>query len=277
MPGDASEGSQAKLPKGTEGARPTREERGTGVGTSSTATTGVTSESPKPQPPTWKGESVVLDETVFNSLRGLMEDAHDQVHFLRFKKQKVLDRDTQLAVPEYHYGYLQVNVGYVAPRRLFFWEMLREIVMSGEEVLIAFPSARSTDVPVTLHKWDRKTQRIVSTDVTDWLREHGLTLASKRLTVAIHGSLVPEHRKGTLTSRSETFSVIYLAKGEITNRGIAHEVFGHLYVAIRKLPYGHDDDLTDKGILGVDGRPFSGSVRDFIYKQVVPAHDRVRR
>ena len=54
----------------------------------------------------------------------------------------------------------------------------------------------------------------------------------------------------------------------IARRTVAHELLGHCYLACRRAPFTHPLSLKGYGIVGSNGRPFEGTVIEFIERHV---------
>ena len=226
----------------------------------------------KPSKPKWAGENIILPKNVVEALQAYLPDDKEHLHFRELSdKERIIKTEQKdpLQVPK-GYGYLQIEEGYQSSKNPLLWSNLQKVVESKEKLLLGFSSPK-IGVKTTMYFRKDDTSKIEATDITDIMREAGLTLASKSLTKRIFGeTLPPAGTKATLTSPYENLSVIYLLSGQADKKTIAHELLGHFFFAASGLPYGHDASLKGKSINDPEGKPFEGTVKEYIDKFVAP-------
>ncbi len=166
------------------------------------------------------------------------------------------------------YGTVQIDDNFVDPTNSLLFRALKETVKSNERVLIKFEQAPIFETRIWLP--DGK-GGFTHTDTPGVTPAAGLTLASDDLTKRINGGpIVPSGGTLSITSTFGDASVIALVSHSATPTTVAHELLGHFYIASKGLPFGHNDSLTGKGIIGSNGQAFSGTVIDFISKEIEP-------
>lgn len=165
-------------------------------------------------------------------------------------------KKTSLRMPK-EFGLLLFNENWTSTT--YLWSLLQSIVQSGESVTISFAAT----INVSMVSLDSN-QKIVVSDVTDIMKEAGLTFASKDLTTKIYGSLLPKGSVLELTSIYDNFSMIFLMSTVAAHHTIVHELLGHFYLASKGITYKHPESLSGSGVLDNQGQPFTGTVIDFI-------------
>ena len=186
----------------------------------------------------WVGRSVEFGKEALPLVTGIFSPA-DAAHIRRKGK------------------HLQINLGHEQADDLFRWGLLKEIVQSGEQLVIIISSTFS-------YSYHREVDgRMVSEDITEELPIDGVTLASKQLTQQTYGKL-----RG-MTSQEEAVSYIYLRPNSTSANHMAHELLGHFYLDVRHVPSGHADMITtEQGILDPEGNPFTGRVHEFLQQHI---------
>lgn len=230
---------------------------GAGAGSSS-----ASKPTTKPAKPQWKSSEVIIAKPIFDSLVKSLGADGASLDFAPTGRKKFVfqsgKKKLKLMMPK-GFGILRVDKN--ATSTAFLWSLLMSVVQSGEKVAMSF----ATTITLSVHTLDSN-KALVSTDTTDIMREAGLTLASKDLTKKIYGSLLPPGSSLELTSQYDNFSMIYVtsAGAFATHMTVVHELLGHFSLASRALTYKHPDSLSGSGVVDNQGKPFNGTVIDFI-------------
>ncbi|WP_437489546.1 hypothetical protein WME75_10915 [Sorangium sp. So ce1014] len=170
---------------------------------------------------------------------------------------------------------LGYKLAYKAPHDPFRWSKLKELVDSCEDIVI-----------------DKKN---VATDTFEVLSIQGKTHKMVKLTLGRAGAagltLVPESVERAIfpkladmiVSADGKFRIFYtVLLGKADTSALAHELFGHTWLAVKRVPYKHrkasskaavaaQDTLDAKhGILDPFGDPFVGTADTFITSFVDP-------
>jgi len=204
-------------------------------------------------------------------------------------------------------GYLQIDMNYKSPKDPFKWEMLKSLVGSKEPVVIDEIdwTDKITGEAVERQPGDRITTIQQLKFGLPELGGEGITLLSRSLQRKVFGGLMgPELTPLQLTdggiafkfygtnSASDDVSKIFVLKESIQEKLVgnpghilAHELFGHFYLATRGAHYEHgniprwaDPGLyarfrlsTDAGIPLPDGGLYQGSIKDWIDDFAAPS------
>lgn len=186
----------------------------------------------------WFGRNIKLSEAVLPLIQGIFNET-DSPH-LRMRHK-----------------HLQINLRHEQPADPFRWGLLKEIIQSGQELVIELSNLYQ-------YAWHQETDgKIASEEKTATLEIDGVTLASQILTKQTYGKLVG------MTSTEEHISAIYLQPNMATPNKMAHELLGHFYLDVRNIPSGHAAMLTAaQRVLDPSGNPFTGRVHDFIQQHI---------
>ena len=84
------------------------------------------------------------------------------------------------------------------------------------------------------------------------------------MTTKIYGSLLPKGSTFELTSIYDNYSMIFLMSTMAADHTVVHELLGHFFLASKSITYKHPDSLSGSGVLDDQGKPFTGTVIDFI-------------
>lgn len=152
---------------------------------------------------------------------------------------------------------LQLDLRHTSAKDPYRWRLLKEIIQSGEQLVIEI----SRNVRYASHT--NKNGRITSKNVEEPIELAGNTFAAKRLVKQAYGELTG------LTSQDQNVSYIFLRRRTAKANYMAHELLGHFYLDMRKVPSGHQDKITGQhGVPKPDGRVYVGRVHEFIQQYI---------
>src|SRR5262249_48909298 len=148
---------------------------------------------------------------------------------------------------------------------------LNAIVSSHERVMVGTPPGSGPHSGEFQSERHRLIKGKEKSDIQNWpLYNPGETLPSKELQRRTYGALVPPGKTMSTTSIWDDVTVTWLKSEEMQELTVAHELYGHVYLATRGEPSGHMESLKGKGIKGASGEEFGGTVKEFIDKEVEP-------
>ncbi len=171
------------------------------------------------------------------------------------KNNNVLLNKDDTAHIEFFDKKLGIDISYDTPRDPFRWNVLKEIIATGKADILAVSETDQVDVResfrgVTGPKIKRSLQE---------LKGRGATLVREGLFKVINAS---QPSLGiSFVSPTDRDQVLY----STGFASAAHEFFGHLWLAMNGVPFGHEESL--KGTHTIKdpfGEPFTGSVNDYI-------------
>lgn len=160
-------------------------------------------------------------------------------------------------------GELGYEISYTTPDDPFRWGMLKEIVDNGHVEIRAIGMADSFQaLEVT-----GTTQRTATRNLMA-LGASGITMPR----LAVQRAINPAGT-GFVASTSSARDQVYYESQAATGRGLlgnnslAHELFGHLWLSMHGVSWQHGGTIAAAGgVMDPMGRPFTGSVNDFISK-----------
>jgi subtilisin family serine protease len=164
----------------------------------------------------------------------------------------------------FHNDRLGYDQAYTTPEDPFRWNKLKELIDSGEKIQVLKKKIGDRIQLLAI-------QNAKPHEVTYAYR--GLTLLTKTRQLEIY----PNRSKGSVSPLSDTHQVFYTTDlGPPQQNSLAHELLGHMWLAVRKVPYLHPEapaDIAARGTLlprhGIRDpfdNVFSGTVFDFIYR-----------
>jgi hypothetical protein len=189
-------------------------------------------------------------------------------------------------------GRLGYEVSHTNPDDPFRWQRLREIVDNGHLDIFA---VRITD-PIEAREVSGTTERVVRPTLLA-IGGSGLTLLRR----AQHQRIFPTEQRFVASPSNDRDRIYYetgaRGRGLIGGNALAHELFGHLWLALRGVPFIHPPSVqeaeqeaarggrqlsveerarvivreqrtgtlrAEHGIVDPFGRPFTGTVREYI-------------
>jgi Domain of unknown function (DUF4157) len=157
------------------------------------------------------------------------------------------------------------------PTDPFRWNKMKDIIDSGEKVLVKKVSLTDTfDVLFIDPKLPGgrmvMTGRSLATSAAE-----GLTLTKE----SIHKAIFPNDTTVTASPIADTSIIFYSTDiSNPTDSSLAHELLGHFWLALKRVPYAHPKTqpqlgthgtlTAQHGILDPFGNPYSGTVLNFI-------------
>jgi hypothetical protein len=197
------------------------------------------------------------------------------VEFSSNAKADVLKQGGLLPGPDqahiaFHGNLLAYDKTYAAPQDPFRWSKVRELIDSDEKIKVDKVSiADSVKVKFVTPKGQRVIdQAMMSTGAA------GLTLPTETLQKAIY----PNETTYTCSPNADAHEIYYtgVMSSSAAQSELAHELFGHMWLAMKKVPYLHPSDpqraktigtlSASHGIQDPLGQPFTGTVADYIGK-----------
>ena len=158
---------------------------------------------------------------------------------------------------------LGYDSAYTTPEDPFRWSKLKDVIDSGEKVRVMRVHVGG---PIKVKFITGKG----SSDIDDIMRQEGLTLPTE----ARERMIYPSEKTFTASPSADTHYVYYGGLTQGAASALAHEFFGHLWLAIKLVPFVHPskpDEIKAKGtltkahgVLDPFGNVFEGTVQDYI-------------
>ncbi len=162
----------------------------------------------------------------------------------------------------FHNDRLGYDQAHTTPEDPFRWNKLKELIDSGEKIHVMKKKINDR-IQVLVMPEDKLHERVYAF--------RGLMLPTKARQLEIYR----DYKKGGVSPLSDTHQVFYTTDlGPPQQNSLAHELLGHMWLAVRKAPFVHPEKpadivargtlLPDHGIRDPFGNVFSGTVFDFI-------------
>ncbi|MFZ4699111.1 MAG: hypothetical protein ACOYMG_03590 [Candidatus Methylumidiphilus sp.] len=192
-----------------------------------------------------------------------------QLRFTRQAQSDVLTYGALLpSADQAHIGFQGDQLGYdpnyTDPTDPFRWSKLKDLIDSGQKILVQKVDLLGSIRVLFITPSFRQV-------IPDNLRSLGLTLPTESL----YRSIYPNEKTMTLSPMADTHYVYYTtALGSPADSSMAHELFGHMWLALKGVPWIHPSkpaDISARGTLtaqhGISdpfGNAYTGTVLDFI-------------
>jgi Domain of unknown function (DUF4157) len=167
---------------------------------------------------------------------------------------------------------LGYDVNYTTPQDPFRWNIIKDLVDSDEKINVDKVGLTDTIKIKFVTPTDTK---IIEDTLTN-AGAQGLTLPTESKLKAIH----PTDATFTCSPHDDMHQVYYSAaiSSSAATSELAHELLGHMWLAIKGVPFGHPKDkerikthgtlATSHGIKDPLGQTFSGKVETFISEYI---------
>ncbi|HTE83385.1 MAG TPA: DUF4157 domain-containing protein [Dehalococcoidia bacterium] len=163
---------------------------------------------------------------------------------------------------------LAYDIAYTAPQDPFRWSKIKDLIDSDEKINVE-KVALSDNVKVRFvtPKGAKDIEQLMMTTGAA-----GLTLPTETVAKAIY----PNETSYACSPRADAHQIYYTASmsSSVAQSELAHELLGHMWLAIKRVPFGHPKDPkrvkaigmleASHGIQDPLGAPFAGKVEDFI-------------
>ena len=159
---------------------------------------------------------------------------------------------------------LAYETSYLNPQDPFRWNMLKHFIDHEAVEIRAVGSTQRFNSRVIRNVNGART--VTTEPVTlSLLRAGGLTLSTEARQIAINPAAPLFIASTSSTAHQVYYETGAQGRGMMGSNSLAHELFGHLWLAVNNVPHGHGQSLTGTtGITDPLGRTFTGSVDDFI-------------
>ena len=168
----------------------------------------------------------------------------------------------------FHGNLLGYDPAYTDPTEPFRWNKLKELIDSDAKIFIKKVGILG---PIRVLFITPKGRTIID----DLMRQLGLTLPTE----ALNKQIYPNETTMTVSPDPDVHHVLYTtALGTPADSSLAHELFGHMWLAIKGVPYVHPKQPAEiaargtlsaqNGILTPFGDTYTGTVQDYIDKFV---------
>jgi len=157
-------------------------------------------------------------------------------------------------------GRLGYEVAHTAPDDPFRWERLKEIVDTGGVDISAVSSDQDFPIKEIIGGLAKKVKRSLIE-----LGASGITLPPLSRMQAIE----PTRKAFAASADDSRYKIFYESgkqgRGMVGGNSLSHEFYGHLWLAMRGVPWAHGRELTEQhGITDPLGRPFVGPVNKYL-------------
>jgi len=170
-------------------------------------------------------------------------------------------------------GRLGYDANYTEPTDPFRWEKIKFLINSGQKILIK-KVALLDQIEIRSIEPDKP-----PIDIPDWpMQSEGLTLPTE----ALQRRIYPAYTGSIKASPNPDTHLIYYTTDPSPSNpdrsALAHELFGHMWLALREVPWVHPKEQADiiargtietkHGISDPFGGVYTGTVRDFIDRYI---------
>ena len=207
-----------------------------------------------------------------------------ELRFSKDAKTHLLRHRTLLDPPDRNFigwwgDQLGYDPNYKDPADPFRWEKLKFIIDSCQKIRIEHVKMLKS-LSLLEVKTDSTTNTVTRTAFKTSLKAlgaSGLTVTTE----ALNRSIYPNEPVTHVSLKADTHFVFYETTSPLSSpdvNALAHELFGHLWLALRKAPYVHPKDAADikargtidsaHNILDPFGNTYSGTVEDYLRKYV---------
>jgi pyrrolidone-carboxylate peptidase len=174
------------------------------------------------------------------------------------KNNNVLLNNDDTAHIEFFDRKLGIDISYDTPRDPFRWNVLKEVIATGKVDILAVSETEEFDVREAM-RGQISTKEKKSLKMIPGGGARGATAVREGLFKVINAS---QPSRGisfvSATDRDQVFYSTGFASA-------AHEFFGHLWLAMNGVPFGHGENLQGTHtITDAFGEPYTGSVDDYI-------------
>jgi hypothetical protein len=201
---------------------------------------------------TFKAGDVILNRAASTDIRthGNLLPAADQAHIAVTSANK-----------------LAYDTTYASPEDPFRWNIVKTIIDNHHVQIFGVGGSDPFDTKlITTNQQGKPSSTINKVSLLTFMGD-GMTLPTEARQRVINPTA-----KTMVVSTSSTYHQVYYetgsgGRGMIGGNALAHELFGHLWLALQGVPFQHRKSLAGtSNITDPLGRPFTGSVNDYISK-----------
>ncbi|GEM_PF-6517978 len=161
---------------------------------------------------------------------------------------------------------LAYEISYTNPEDPFRWNIVKSMIDNEHVEIYGVSIADTFNTKLVKFSQGNRTEIVMPVSLISFMAS-GMTLPTeaKQLTIDPQNTHI-------VASTSSTYHQVYYETGKsgrglIGGNALAHELFGHLWLALQNAPFGHGKSLAaTTNINDPLGRRFTGSVDDFIDK-----------
>ncbi len=173
---------------------------------------------------------------------------------------------------DYKLGY---DENYANPFDQFRWKLLKEMIDNGISVNVKAVQLNDEFNVKNIIRIGSTKKETITALTLQALTASGLAAPTQSIDLAIYPT-----RFKIMASTDDNISQVYYetgpgGRGTLGSSSLAHELLGHMYLAMKGLPHGHGESLEGaEGLTDPFGRPFHGTVDDFI-REFVGSEDKI--
>ena len=205
---------------------------------------------------------VTIDKRSFND-GNIVMDTKAKTDLLKFGNLLTGKDQAHIAVSGNKLAY---ETTYTNPEDPFRWDIVKKIIDSENVEIKGVDLTTVFDTKVITFSGTPKTRtEIINKISLASFMAGGITLPTEAQQLKIDPSAATLVTGTSTTSHQLYYETGKAGRGVIGSNSLAHEFFGHLWLAINGVPYGHRKTLTAAhGIKDPFGRTFAGKTDDFI-------------